>query len=117
MKKLKSLLLLLLVVTQVGFAQNKDKPAYRLFSKNGKSINYGKMLDQLEKADVVLFGEQHNDPIAHWLQLEVTKDLYKVHQQQLALGAEMFEADVQLVINEYLANQIPENNFEQESRP
>ena len=117
MRRLLSLLFLLLMVAQAGFAQNKDKPAYRLFSKNGKSINYNKMLEQLEKADVVLFGEQHNDPIAHWLQLEVTKDLYKAHQQQLALGAEMFEADVQLVMNEYLANQIAENNFEQESRP
>ncbi len=95
----------------------QDKPAYQLFNKKGKSIKYGKMLDELRKADMVLFGEQHNDPIAHWLQLEVAKDLHKEHKQNFALGAEMFEADVQLVLNEYLAGQAPENNFEQESRP
>ncbi len=95
----------------------QDKPAYRLFKANGKDIKYSKMLEELQKADVILFGEQHNDPIAHWLQLEVAKDLHKVHQQKLSIGAEMFEADVQLVLDEYLSGKVGENNFEQESRP
>lgn len=95
----------------------QDKPAYRLFTKDGKSISYSKMVAELQKADVVLFGEQHNDPIAHWLQLEVAKDLHTVHQKSFAIGAEMFEADVQLLLNEYLAGLISDNNFEQESRP
>ncbi|MEJ8803019.1 ChaN family lipoprotein [Pontibacter sp. H249] len=116
MKKIvPALILFLMMTTQTAFAQ-KDKPAYQLFTKSGKSIKYSKMLDELKEANVVLFGEQHNDPIAHWLQLEVAKDLHKEHKQNFALGAEMFEADVQLVLNEYLAGQVPENNFEQESR-
>ncbi|RDV17103.1 iron-regulated protein [Pontibacter diazotrophicus] len=117
MKNLPLLILLLLMVTAVTSAQNKDKPAYRLFTKEGKNISYSKMLKELEKADVVLFGEQHNDPIAHWLQLELAKDLHQAHPQNFAIGVEMFEADVQLVLNEYLANLTPEANFEQESRP
>ncbi|MDX5419372.1 MAG: ChaN family lipoprotein [Hymenobacteraceae bacterium] len=110
-------LLLLMFTTGIATATDKDKPAYQLFTAKGKSIKYGKMLDELQKADVVLFGEQHNDPIAHWLQLEVAKDLHKVNQQNFAIGAEMFEADVQLVLNEYLSGLVAENNFEQESRP
>jgi uncharacterized iron-regulated protein len=110
-------LLLLMFTTGIAAANDKDKPAYQLFTAKGKQVKYGKMLDELQKADVVLFGEQHNDPIAHWLQLEVAKDLHKVHQQNFAIGAEMFEADVQLVLNEYLSGQVAENNFEQESRP
>lgn len=98
-------------------AQKNDKPAYRLFTKEGKEISYGKMLQELKKADVVLFGEQHNDPIAHWMQLELAKDLHQAKPKSFAVGAEMFEADVQLVLNEYLAGQAPEKNFEQESRP
>lgn len=117
MKKIASLLVLIFMVSASASAQKKDKPAYRLFTKEGKSISYSKMLGKLDEADVVLFGEQHNDPIAHWLQLEVAKDLYQEHKQNFVLGAEMFESDVQLVLNEYLANQAPENNFEQESRP
>ncbi|MFD3002077.1 ChaN family lipoprotein [Pontibacter toksunensis] len=111
------LILFLLMFTVNASAQDRDKPAYRLFTKSGKSISYGKMLKELKEADVVLFGEQHNDPIAHWLQLELAKDLHQAHPQNFAIGVEMFEADVQLVLNEYLANQAPESNFEQESRP
>ncbi|WP_161890266.1 ChaN family lipoprotein [Pontibacter russatus] len=117
MNRLALLFLLLLMVTTTAPAQEKDKPAYRLFNKKGRHISYGKMLDELEKADVVLFGEQHNDPIAHWLQLEVAKDLYQAHPRRFVIGTEMFEADVQLVLNEYMAGQVPEANFEQESRP
>ncbi|WP_299756800.1 ChaN family lipoprotein [uncultured Pontibacter sp.] len=115
--KYKLLALILITITTVGMAQKKEKPAYRLFTAEGKSINYGKMLKELQEAEVVLFGEQHNDPIAHWLQLEVAKDLHQANRQNFAIGAEMFEADVQLVLNEYLAGQAPEKNFEQEARP
>lgn len=117
MMKYKLLTLLLLVMTTVTMGQIKDKPAYQLFTAEGKSINYGKMLKELQEAEVILFGEQHNDPIAHWLQLEVAKDLHRENPQRFAIGAEMFEADVQLVLNEYLAGQAPEKNFEQEARP
>ena len=54
------------------------------------------------KADVVLFGENHNDPISHWLQLELTKSLFKKHKSKLMLGAEMIESDNQIQLNEYL---------------
>jgi len=117
MKRLFLLVLLLLMIMTATSAQDKEKPAYRLFNKKGKAISYGKMLKELQEADVVLFGEQHNDPIAHWLQLEVAKDLYQAHQKNFAIGTEMFEADVQLVLNEYLIDQVPEANFEQEARP
>ena len=108
-------ILLFFMVATVVNAQ--DKPAYKLFTKDGKAVRYSRMLHELEKADVVLFGEQHNDPIAHWLQLEITKDLHKAHQQKFVIGAEMFETDVQLVIDEFLSGQVAENNLEQESRP
>ncbi|MCX2739671.1 ChaN family lipoprotein [Pontibacter sp. M82] len=117
MMKYKLLTFLLIAITTVAMAQKNDKPAYRLFTAEGKSINYGKMLKELQEAEVILFGEQHNDPIAHWLQLEVARDLHRENPQKFALGAEMFEADVQLVLNEYLAGQAPEKNFEQEARP
>ena len=94
----------------------KDKPVYQLFTTDGKATDSDKMLKELAKADVVLFGEQHNDSVAHALQLEVTRKLFLVHGKQLVLGAEMFETDVQLVLNEYLSGRIPEKNFEAEAR-
>jgi len=65
------------------------------------------MLKQLSKADIILFGESHNNPIAHWLQLEVTQSLAATNQ--LIIGAEMFERDNQAALTQYLTNEIDRN--------
>ena len=64
----------------------------------------------MKKADVVLFGEHHNNPIVHWLQLEATSDLNK--SRKLILGAEMFEADNQQELNDYLSGKITQKAFD-----
>ncbi len=74
------------------------------------------MIKALEEADIVLFGEYHDNPISHWLQREVTGDLYRSRQDSLILGAEMFEADMQLLLDEYLGGIIPEAKFEDQAR-
>ncbi|MCF8258627.1 MAG: ChaN family lipoprotein, partial [Flavobacteriales bacterium] len=51
-----------------------------------------------------LFGELHNSPIAHWLQLAASKDLHG--QRNLCLGAEMLEADDQQTLDRYLKGAI-----------
>lgn len=107
---------LLLALFQLTFAITSDKPAYNLFNKNGSPVQYNEMLDKLKKADVVFFGELHDNPISHWLQLEVTKDLYITKNENLLLGAEMFEADNQLILDEYLNGLISEKKFESEAR-
>lgn len=80
-----------------------DKPAYQLFDEEGNKTNYKTLLQEVKKADIILFGELHNNPINHWLQYELTKDIHKEVNDQLVLGAEMFEADNQYVLNEYLS--------------
>lgn len=90
-----------LIVLFFSFTMQKDKPAYNLFTKEGKAVSYAKMLADLAQADVILFGEYHDNPISHWLQLEVTKALGK--KKTLVLGAEMFEADIQIPLNEWMA--------------
>lgn len=94
--------LLILSFSTVVFSQNK--PAYKLYNTKGKAVSYKKMIKAMSKSNVVLFGEHHNNPIVHWLQLEATKDLSKL--TKLTLGAEMFEADNQLQLNQYLAGEI-----------
>lgn len=94
----------------------QDKPAYRIFSKNGKNVDYDKMVKTAAKKDVIFFGELHNNPIAHWLQIELTQDLYARTKGKIALGAEMFERDNQLIIDEYLAGLISQKSFEDEAR-
>ena len=73
---------------------------------------------ELAQADVVLFGEQHNDALAHWLELQVAKDLLKLKKPgQLVLGMEMFERDVQPLVAQYAAGTLADTAFERQARP
>lgn len=97
------LVALSIILPATLFAQ--DKPAYKLFDASGNSITYKTMLDSLQhKKDVILFGEMHDNPIAHWLELEITKDMAAT--QKVTLGAEMIEADNQTQLNAYLKDSI-----------
>lgn len=98
------LLILCLGLLVQPLEAQKNKPAYQLFNANGKKVTYGKMLKSMQKQNIILFGEYHNNAIAHWLQLELTRDLGQ--NQALVLGAEMFEADNQEPLNQYLASEI-----------
>ena len=97
-------LILLLTIGLISLSFKGDKLAYQIFDEKGKKSSYDKILNEAGKADIILFGELHNNPINHWLQLELTKDVYRLDTNaELSLGAEMFEADDQITLNEYLA--------------
>ncbi len=93
-----------------------DKPAYRIYDSGGKNVTFYRMMKSLAGADIILFGEYHDNPIAHWLQREVTAALYEDDPDALVLGAEMLEADNQLLVDEYLGGLIPEDKFEDQAR-
>ena len=113
---MQSLLTILLIAALAATATAQDKAAYRLYTKDGKPTTYADLLKAAAQTDVVFFGEEHNNAIAHWLQLELTRDLYKEVGDRLVLGAEMMEADDQLLINEYFEGRISNRSFEQEAR-
>ncbi len=81
-----------------------QKSAYTIFNKNGKKVKYKSFSKKLCKSDVILFGEYHDNPISHWLELELAKDL--LEKSNLIIGAEMFEADNQEVFDQYLNGEI-----------
>jgi uncharacterized iron-regulated protein len=97
-------------------AMAQDKPAYQLFDRQGKPATYQQLEQAIRSADVILFGELHNNPICHWLQLQVTYSLHEARPQALVMGAEMFEADNQLVLQEYLQGMITEQALKQEAK-
>jgi len=108
-------LLLIPLLTSILFVFN-EKPAYQLYNAKGKKVKYSKMLEKIAEADIVLFGELHNNPICHWLQLELIKDLHKARTRDFILGAEMFESDNQLIIDEYFAGKYNTKKFEAEMK-
>jgi uncharacterized iron-regulated protein len=112
--RLVSLLLFVLALTSF----TGDRPAYRLFAATGQVADFDRMVQELAQADVVLFGEQHNDVLAHWLELQVAKDLQKLKKPgQLVLGMEMFERDVQPLVAQYAAGTLADSAFERQARP
>jgi uncharacterized iron-regulated protein len=113
MKKLTTILFIIVMSFNV-FAQ--DKPAYKIYTGEGKKADYEDIQKAALKTDVVFFGELHDNPIAHWLELELAKSFFVVKGKDLILSAEMFEKDNQLIIDEYFGEIIKEASFESEAR-
>lgn len=105
-----------------------DHPAYAIYDGKGRKVSYRDMIKAAAASDVFLFGEQHNDPISHWLELSIAEDLYRLKKEKLVIGAEMWETDNQLVLDEYMqegrldlqgyvSNSRMWNNFETDYKP
>jgi uncharacterized iron-regulated protein len=109
------IVLFLLIISFFSFIKS-DKPAYLLYDRDLKTISYEKMLKELTQADIIFFGELHDNSLNHWLELQVTKDLFLAKKEQLILGAEMFESDNQTVMDEYLKLLITAKQFETEAK-
>ncbi|MCX7861614.1 MAG: ChaN family lipoprotein [Bacteroidales bacterium] len=98
----------------VNYAQ--QKPAYLIYDSIGGLRTYEQMVSVCSKADIIFFGELHNNPIAHWLEYELLRDLIQIREKKVVVGAEMFEADNQLVINELMQRLIPFSKWEENVR-
>lgn len=96
------------------FANAQDKQAYQIYTKDGKPTTYKKLLKAAEGTDVLFFGENHDNALNHWLQLELTKDL--AEKKSLVLGAEMIEADNQKQLDQYLKGEIDQKVFDSTAR-
>lgn len=93
-----------------------DKPAYVIYNKSGESVTYSDLRHAALDHEMIMFGELHNNTIAHWLQLELTRDLHSDSTKKLIIGFEMFEADQQILIDEYAKGIINTATFEREAR-
>ncbi|WP_158962127.1 ChaN family lipoprotein [Myroides fluvii] len=103
-----------LIALFVGSVFASNGQPYQIYNAKGKKVTYKQMINTLGKSDVVLFGEYHNNSLGHWLQLKVTQSLGE--KRELVLGAEMFEADNQDGLTNYVKGKIAEEEFEKEVR-
>ena len=88
---------------------------YRIFEGTGKKSSYQKMLKGIKDSRIVFFGELHNNSMAHWLKLQLLKSVFS-KDLNLAIAMEMFEADDQIVLDEYLQGVIKEKHLLDESK-
>ena len=105
----------LAVLTGLPAQSQSAAPQFTLFS-NGAPSTMDAVAQELAHADVVFFGEQHDDRNAHALERALLERLY-TQNPRLTLSLEMFERDVQGVLDEYLHSYITETHFLQSSRP
>ncbi len=89
---------------------------FRLYTGDGHSLSWDDLASRVADADVIFVGENHNDPVAHHIELAVLEAALALERPATA-SLEMFTRDVQGVIEEYLADLISEKLFLAESRP
>lgn len=111
---MKNLFLFTVLIFSQFVSIGQGKSPFVLYNAKGKKVSYKKMIKVLKEKDIVLFGEYHNNAIAHWLQLEVTKELKQ--SRDLVLGAEMFEADNQEQLDLYLQGKLSAKGLDSNAR-
>ncbi|MBV9925006.1 MAG: ChaN family lipoprotein [Acidobacteria bacterium] len=123
-RRLSSILLFTALAAQLAAgAQGVPPPHYRAFDAKGNAVTLQAIVASLGRADVLFVGETHDDAVAHLLEAELLRRADEAYgassaeHRSVALSLEMFERDVQTVLDEYLAGLITERHFLLSSRP
>ncbi len=117
MNFLKALLFLLVIVFSLQSYSQLTEKNYKIYSsKLGTEVSISKIVEEMKGYDVLFFGEEHNDSVTHYLEAKMLELLSQQFAGNVALSLEMFERDVQTVMNEYLKGGIREKNFLKDAR-
>jgi len=112
-----TLALLLLLFPICVFSQETMDKHYKIYNTTKKALaTADDIISDMNKADVLFFGEEHNDSTGHYLENLLFKKLVEKYPTKSALSMEMFQTDCQTVLNEYLAGLIREKNLITEGR-
>lgn len=114
---MKKLILAFLTLPFFATAQKLDDTNYRIYStKLGKEVTLKDVASDMDNYDVMLFGEEHNDSVTHFLEKTMLELLHLKFGAELALSLEMFDRDVQPIMNEYLEGFIREKHLKKDAR-
>jgi len=96
--------------------------AFRVYTGVGVPATLDDVLVSAAQAQVVFLGESHNDRVGHVLQHLIFARLLSTSQADsgaspVVLSMEMFERDVQYILDEYLADLISRDQFMRSTRP
>jgi uncharacterized iron-regulated protein len=97
-----------------------EVPPSHLFHADGRPASVDGLLVEAADVSVIFMGELHGNPGAHALQSDLLEALVAAAPaagREVVLSMEMFEGDVQLVLDEYLQGLITENQFLAAARP
>jgi uncharacterized iron-regulated protein len=108
--------ILLLVFLFPIFVSAQTDQAFVIYNAKGKKVSIAKMTRESIDAQLILFGEFHDNPISHWLELELLKELFSQKGKKLILGFEMFEQDQQAALDRYLNGGITDKQLKDSLR-
>ena len=90
---------------------------YRIYSiKLAKEVSISDIISDMKTNDVLFYGEEHNDSVTHYLEHKIFENLHTTYGGNVTLSMEMFDRDVQPIMNEYLTSEIREKNFKKDAR-
>jgi uncharacterized iron-regulated protein len=114
----RNFLLLLILFSFRAFAQEGlTEKNYRIYdTRLGKEVKLEDIVESMAQNNVLIYGEEHNDSVTHFLQNKLLSMLFARFGPDVALSMEMFDRDVQAVMNEYLQGFIREKNFKKDAR-
>ncbi|MBA4422011.1 MAG: hypothetical protein C0390_02775, partial [Syntrophus sp. (in: bacteria)] len=82
----------------------------------GAVVSAAQMFALAGDARIVYFGETHDNPASHRLELQLLQALAKLHPGRQALGMEMFPRAQQPVLDRWVAGELSERAFLRQSR-
>lgn len=117
MKILPCLLTAFILSFAVKVKSQVTEKNYKIYSvKQAKEVGINDIIEDMKNNDVLFYGEEHNDSVTHYLENKIFETLFQKYQSNMALSMEMFERDVQPIMNEYLTSEIREKNFKKDAR-
>lgn len=117
MKILPCLLTAFILSFAVKVKSQVTEKNYKIYSvKQAKEVGINDIIEDMKNNDVLFYGEEHNDSVTHYLENKIFESLFQKYQSNMALSMEMFERDVQPIMNEYLTSEIREKNFKKDAR-
>ena len=112
-----TIVLILALLPFFAFSQDNLTAHYKIYNtQTKKPATIDDIIKDIKKADVLFFGEEHNDSTGHQLEYILLKKLSEKYPGKFALSMEMFETDCQTVLNEYLKGIIGESSFTNDAR-
>ena len=94
---------------------------YRVYRGDGSEATLIDILDAMGSVDAVLVGEEHGNAVGHAVEERLLGGAIERYggspDRWVILSLEMFERDVQYVLDEYLTGQISETHFLESARP
>ena len=118
------------LAAQDTIPQPPDPTTWRVYTGDGRVATLDAVISATDGVEVILLGESHNDRVGHGLQLEIFRRIANrvatglgdatvpaSASHGVVLSFEMFERDVQYILDEYVDGIITDDQFRRNARP